>query len=267
MPSKTLIIGAFGYIGSACLASGLGTYPIDYDADYDNLTREQLSEWDTIILLAGHSSVLQCIQHPQGAWKNNVTKFERLVNKIDRQKLIYASSGSVYNRCEVTDESNRYFYLTNIYDLTKYTIDQLALLSGKNVYGLRFGTVCGYSPRVREDLMINRMYSLKDTGKIQVNNTAITRPILAISDLVRAVKAIIEGEDRPGIYNLASFTKTVGEVAFEVATRYSVDIEHTPPTPAYDFTMDTSKFQDTYNFMFQADLTSILTSLENETIN
>lgn len=265
MSSKTLIIGGKGYIGSA-LARVLDATVFE-GRDYADCEASYLRGFDTLIMLAGHSSVAECIADPSGAWENNVSKFHRFLRMIsDEQTLIYASSGSVYNRCENVTEENKYFYLTNTYDLTKFTIDQLASLSNKNFYGLRFGTVCGWSPRMRDDLMINKMYASRESGKIQVNNTAIDRPILALSDLVRAVQAIIADPDHPGIYNLASFTKTVGEIAYEVATTLDLEIEHTPPTPAYDFAMDTTKFQEQYNFMFQADLQSILTSLKNETI-
>ena len=120
---------------------------------------------------------------------------------------------------------------------------------------------------MRNDLMINRMVAARDSNRIQVNNTAITRPILAMSDLIRAIKSINSNPTHPGIYNLASFTKTVGEIAYEVATELSLDIEHGAPTPAYDFMMDTTKFSATYDFVFQADLGSIINSIIYETTN
>lgn len=268
MGSEALLIGD-GYIGNALLSvlpTQSDILDIRYGVDYGLLTKSELKHYKTIVLMAGHSSVGQCIADPRGAWENNVTKFERLLDKIsDKQTLIYASSGSVYNKCWDKTEENKSFYLTNIYDLTKFTIDQIAQLSGKNYYGLRFGTVCGYSPTMRWDLMINKMF--KGKSDLRVSNPEITRPILAMSDLVEAVKAIIKDPTKPGIYNLASFSKTVGEIAQEVALDKGVGIETLPPTIAYDFDMDCSKFQKAYNFMFHGTVKSILESLKYEKVN
>jgi len=271
LSSDILVIGGMGYIGSALTAKLKNTNSIDLadssTFDYNNLTEKQLSFYKTIILVAGHSSVGQCINDPAGAWNNNVSRFESLLRKINKQTFIYASSGSVYNNCANITEENRHFYLTNIYDLTKFTIDQLAKLSGKNYYGLRFGTVCGHAPIMRWDLMINKMYQSAGNGVIEVANPQITRPILGMGDLVRAIQAIIKDPKHPGIYNLKSFSKTIGEIGQEVALELGTDLETIDPAPAYDFNMDTTKFQETYNFMFKEDIKSIIRSLKYETIN
>lgn len=263
----TLLIGK-GYIGSA-IDELIEVDVVDWKDgfEYDEISEETLKLYDTVILLAGHSSVTQCISDPSGAWINNVEKFKRLLDKIHDQTFIYASSGSLYNNCKIFNEKNTEFNLTNTYDLTKFTIDQLALLSKKNIYGLRFGTVCGYSPKIRKDLMINKMYFNRNSGVIQVSNRSIKRPILGINDLIKAIKTIINNPTNPGIYNLASFTDTVGNIADKVALELNLKIENLPDTPAYNFEMDTSKFRKTYNFTFKESLSSILEGLKNEKLS
>src|SRR5262249_49751817 len=56
-----------------------------------------------------------------------------------------------------------------------------------SVIALRKGTVCGYSPRMRLDLVINTMFkcALQD-GAVVVNNPSIWRPILTIQDATAA---------------------------------------------------------------------------------
>jgi len=264
---KNLIIGA-GYLGSA-IQSYIGGDFCDwkFNKDYGELTKEDIRPYDNIIYVAGHSSVLQCIADPYGAWDNNVTKFKNLIEKIQAQTLIYASSGSVYNKCQDVTEDNKVFNLTNHLDLAKFTMDQLTQLSMKNVYGLRFGTVAGWSPKMRSDLMINKMYANRDTLSVKIANPKIRRAILATSDLVRAIKAIIDKPINPGIYNLSSFTKTVEEIGKEVADNLGIGVEYLPDTLAYDFDMDTNKFRNNYNFQFKGTIETILQGLRDEKIN
>lgn len=266
MSSKTLIIGN-GFIGSA-IASEIDGDIIDIkiNRNYNTLTKEELAKYDNIILTAGHSSIHRCFDEPIEAWHNNVTNFIDLLSKIDNQKLIYASSGGVYNGAKDHTENNTEYNLTNIYDLTKHTIDGIALLSGKRIYGLRFGAVCGYSPNFRNDIMINKMYV---DDPIVVSHPEIIRPILGIKDLVRAVKIIIENDRTPGIYNLASFTLSVGEIAERISELTGKKVIRKDSdkslTHSYNFDMDATKFKKEFNFEFRETLESIMESL-NENI-
>ncbi len=79
---------------------------------------------------------------------------------------------------------------------------------------LRKGTISGYSPRMRFDLIINTMFksAMKDRT-ITVNNPSIWRPILSIEDAATAyIRAIEANHKISGIFNIASGNYTVGEV-------------------------------------------------------
>jgi nucleoside-diphosphate-sugar epimerase len=84
-----------------------------------------------------------------------------------------------------------------------------------SVIGFRQGTVSGFSPRMRLDLVINTMFkSAIQDRVITVNNPAIWRPILAIRDAADAyVRAIESTQEVSGIFNLASGNYTIGEIA------------------------------------------------------
>lgn len=261
--SDTLLIGD-GYIGSA-IADAIPCHVIDLrnGVDFGMLTLSDLMYYQTVILMAGHSSVRACLDDPSGAWTNNVTKFQRLLSMIEPwQTFIYASSGSVYNNSSCCSEATTDFHLTNIYDLSKHTIDHLATLSGKNVYGLRFGTVNGPSRRTRNDIVLNKMVhdGLRD-GRVSVANPQVVRPILDIKDLVQAVELIRISPWYPGVYNLASFECTVGELAEGVAERLGIPIDLLPDTPAYSFHMDTTRFRTTFGFHFNGTVESIVEDL------
>jgi nucleoside-diphosphate-sugar epimerase len=282
MSKTVLIIGGNGYIGSrlihdlhliytmhsvdACwFDSPLSTTELK---DYRTLSKQELSKYDAVVLLAGHSSVKMCDGPILSSWNNNINNFIDLVNKLDKsQLLIYASSGSVYgssNTVSVEDTPLKFKPINN-YDLTKYSLDlhaQKFIKEGYKIVGLRFGTVNGWSPNTREELMINSMTkkSLYD-GEIIVSNKNIKRPILGISDLSQAVKTIIDWPVS-GIYNLSSFIDTVENISLGVSNMLNSNVQEIlNTTGAYDFIMDTTKFKETYNFTFNASIDSIVKEL------
>jgi nucleoside-diphosphate-sugar epimerase len=149
--------------------------------------------------------------------------------------------------------------------VTKYALDQqatIANLNGRCVIGLRFGTVNGWAPNLRVDVMINSMYHSVQMGTgIQVMNSHISRAMLGIEDLCRAVLRCIE-YPVPGIYNLASFNSTVGEIAQAVSNKLRIGITDRGNTSnAYDFAIDTELFEQTYDFTFEETPATIVDSL------
>jgi nucleoside-diphosphate-sugar epimerase len=218
-----------------------------------------------------------------GCFRNNVQYFVELLSKISKnQKFIYASSSSVYgnvNRNIVTEECQEYV-AGSFYDLSKAEIDYYAKLFDEvNYYGLRFGTVNGFSPNTRNDVMINAMVSSAIVNKeIKVFNPMIRRPILYINDLCRAVETIIlEGNySNRGLYNLASFNSTadiIGRKTSEVFDDVKLSVIEREPTPeeninkklnskVYDFAISSDKFISTFNFKFEGTIKDIATELK-----
>lgn len=285
MAQKVLIIGGNGYIGSRLIYDLHNTYNIHSvdicwfgqpDShtevrDYNQLSKQELSQYNAIILLAGHSSVKMCDGPVLASWSNNVNNFIDLVNKLDKsQTLIYASSGSVYgtsNAVSLEDVPLKFKPINN-YDLTKYSLDVHAekfIRAGYTIIGLRFGTVNGWSPHTREELMINSMTkkALYD-GEILINNKTITRPILGIGDISRVVKEIV---DKPvsGVYNIASFADTVENISGYVSNLLHAKVQETiNVSGSYDFVMNTDKFKSTYNFEFKESIKSIVDEIGNK---
>jgi nucleoside-diphosphate-sugar epimerase len=103
------------------------------------------------------------------------------------------------------------------YGISKLQGEQAALqLADENfsVIALRKGTISGYSPRMRLDLIINTMFknAMKD-HTITINNPSIWRPILSIQDATTAyIRAIEANQKITGIFNISSGNFTVGEV-------------------------------------------------------
>ena len=244
--------------------------------DYKTMSKEFYSEYDTIILLAGHSSVKMSEAKSNSCFKNNVQNFIELLDKLTTQKFIYASSSSVYGSVGGRTVNEKYYGFEpyNQYDISKHTADLYAVKSDLEYYGLRFGTVNGYSPVLRTDVMINAMVNsaLKDREiKLFIKDTM--RPILGIDDLCRGVETIIDNEsDQRGLYNLASFNKTAEQIAYEVGNTMNVPVieyESDPTnitnvknqTKTYNFSISTLKFRKTFKFSFKETVESITESL------
>jgi nucleoside-diphosphate-sugar epimerase len=294
---KVLLIGGNGYIGSRLYKDHSTEYKITVvdgcwfdkplvptiERDITELTADFLSQYDVVILLAAHSSVKMCEGPLMGAYDNNIRNFVQLASKLkSHQKFIYASSSSVYGNAGelVVDESYNGFIPHNHYDITKHVIDLYAPKFDTQYYGLRFGTVNGYSPIVRNDVMINSMvYNALTDGEIKLYIKDILRPILGIGDLSRAIKTIIDTEeDRRGIYNLASFNSTSGDIAYGVSkitgvkvTEYETDPNNITnaklQTKSYNFSINCDKFKSTFGFEFKETIESIsqelLTNFDN----
>ena len=283
--SRTLLIGHRGYIGSR-LIQEIDADGIDInwfrggkeDIDFKDLSRSYYSEFDNIILLAGHSSVKMSESNLSSCFNNNVRNFIHLLEKIDNQKLIYASSSSVYGSVGGKTVNEKYFGFEpyNQYDISKHVADLYAQKSDVEYYALRFGTVNGYSPFLRSDVMINAMVnSAINDGHIKLYIKDTMRPILGINDLCRAVRYILaSGEDKRGLYNLASFNKTAEQIAYEVADVMGVEVKEFQADPtqientknqtkAYNFSISTLKFRREFGFKFKDTVESLTNELKS----
>jgi nucleoside-diphosphate-sugar epimerase len=285
---RILLIGSSGYIGSSlkkylkneditCLDL---TSNIFEDKtiikDYDKISSYEISNFDAVILLAANSGVIPCEGHPIHSLDNNVVKFVNLLHKIQKkQKFIYASTCSIYGdiKGQLAKESDPFFSALNYYDLTKYMTDCYSKLSDVEFYGLRFATVNGKfkeSRVVRDDVIINSMVkNAFFSKKIKCINPNVSRGILGLNDLCKAIKTILYGEDKRGIYNLSSFNSTVGEISNYVKNKYNVSSEVIEDinNKTYDFKVDCSKFINCYNFRFQENLDTITDAIYNDIEN
>lgn len=294
MGKHILILGGTGYIGSRLYLSltqnghTVDTVDLEYFGNYVNrfnLKRDFYllepyiyKRYDVIILLAGMSSVKLSEDNLLGTFDNNVRNFVDLLLKLQpEQHLIFASSSSIYGRTDVKNvsESNRFFEATNWYDLSKAIIDNIAALTKNIRYtSLRFGTLSGYSPNLRTDILINAMMtSAKEKDKIEVYNSGIHRPVLGMRDLTRAIDVLLEHPVvNNGTFNLASFNCTVDEAANRVARVMNVPVEIKEGQPivddnaklnskAYDFSIDCTKFKTFYRFEFLDTVESICQEL------
>jgi len=237
---RILVAGGAGYIGSSLIPKLLERgYEVDVvdlfwfgnalpaevkivHRDLFELTAQDLEGYDQVIFLAGLSNDPMAEFSPSRNFIFNAAAPAYLcyiAKQAGVRRYVYASSCSVYGYTEneLFDE-DRAVSCSSAYGISKLQGERAVMQladSGFSVIALRKGTVSGYSPRMRYDLIVNTMFkcALRD-GVIRVNNPAIWRPILSIEDAVAAyVRAVEAHEALSGIFNIASGNHTVGETA------------------------------------------------------
>jgi len=237
---RLLIAGGAGYVGSVLIPRLLERgYKVDVvdlfwfgnhlprqagilNKDIFHLSVEDLEPYDQVIFLAGLSNDPMAEYSPSKNFIFNAAAPAYLgyIAKIAKVKrYIYACSCSVYGYTEneLYDET-RPVSSSYPYGISKLQGEQavMQLVDDKfSVISLRKGTICGYSPRMRLDLIINTMFktAMRDRT-ITVNNPSIWRPILSVEDAATAYIRAVESDQKiSGIFNIASGNYTVGEVA------------------------------------------------------
>ncbi len=236
---KLLIAGGAGYVGSTLIPKLLDRgYKVDVvdlfwfgnhlprqvgtlNKDIFQLTVEDLEPYDQVIFLAGLSNDPMAEYSPSKNFVFNAAApsyLAYIAKKASVKRYIYASSCSVYGYTEndLYDET-RPVGSSYPYGISKLQGEQAAMqLADENfsVISLRKGTISGYSPRMRFDLIINTMFkSAMKNHTIILDNPSIWRPILSIQDATTAyIRAIEANHKISGIFNVASGNYTVGEV-------------------------------------------------------
>jgi nucleoside-diphosphate-sugar epimerase len=242
---KILIAGGAGYIGSKLVPHLIERgYDVDvldlfWFGDFlpegikrlkkglFDLKQDELKEYEQVIFLAGLSNDPMAEYSPHLNFIHNAAApayLAYIAKQSGAKRFIYASSCSVYGYTENELYDETAPAVSNYpYGISKLQGEQAAIQMQDDyfsVISLRQGTVSGYSPRMRLDLIVNTMFkcAMLD-GVITVNNPAIWRPILSINDAVTAyTRAIEANQSISGIFNVASGNYTVGEVADLVKT-------------------------------------------------
>jgi nucleoside-diphosphate-sugar epimerase len=265
---KGIIIGGNGYIGSQ-LQKTLDYDIIDYGwYESKRCLSHSPFDYETIILLAGHSSIWMCENDPSGSWANNIDYFKKIVNNLkENQTLIYASSASVYGSTDsIVSEDYALARPKTHYDLQKNILDLITLneiTHGKNIIGLRFGTVNGISPHTRVDLMINSMvFDAVTKNIINMANPNKKRALLFIDDLCRGIK-LASDKKVSGVYNLSSVNISVEEVAQLVSKKTNAKINTLEMVNPFSFELDSSKFIDTFGSYKNQSIESVIDDLSN----
>ena len=238
---KILVAGGAGYIGSALVPALLEHgYEVDVidllwfgnhlpaevklvQRDLFECTQRDFEGYDQVIFLAGLSNDPMAEFNPAKNFIDNAALPAYLAfqaRKARVKRYIYASSCSVYGYTvnELYDEESP-VVCAYPYGISKLQgergVFQMCDDCNFSVISLRQGTICGYSPRMRFDLIVNTMFKTAlSEGVVTVSNPSIWRPIFDIRDTVNAyLRAVQADYSISGVFNVASGNYTVGQVA------------------------------------------------------
>lgn len=291
---KILAAGGAGYIGSVLIPKLLDRgYDVDVvelfwfgnhlpeqvgivHKDIFDLKVEDLKGYEQVIFLAGLSNDPMAEFSPSKNFIFNAAApayLAYIAKNAGVKRYIYASSCSVYGYTEneLYDES-RPSVCNYPYGISKLQGEQAALqLQSDNfsVISLRKGTVCGYSPRMRLDLIVNTMFKTAIRDRlITVNNPSIWRPILGIEDAASAyIRAVEANHKISGVFNITSGNYTVGEVAdrvrrsIEQHTNWKVNLQIKHIQDFRNYKVTIQKAQNVLSFHPQNDVNSIVINL------
>lgn len=263
---RILLVGGCGYIGSflfrKLVEDGLevavcdslrrlnpAAVPVHF-GQYQELTAETLAGFEAVLWFAGHSSVYESVQDPAGALSNNCIDLHQFAAKLKPgTKFIYASTASLYSsKDEVVRPSTEKSLIKipeqNAYDASKFAFDYIAKNYLDNYFGLRMGTLAGYSRNLRAELVFNAMnLSASQQGVIKLQNSDTRRTILFLDDLWSLVDQLLRNDHKPGFYNAGSYSGSMADLAMAISQVWKAPIQYEGDSPTYSFSLDCTKMR------------------------
>lgn len=213
---KILVTGGAGYIGSVLvpelLKAGHEVTVVDNflynqpslldvchyktltivrgDARNEALLKKHVVGKNFIIPLAGLVGAPVCAEDPLGAGSINRDAVLMLLTlRAPEQKIIFPSTNSGYGRMEkgvAYCDENSPLDPVSLYGKLKVETEE-ALLKAGNVVSFRLATVCGMSPRMRTDLLVNDfVYRAIADISITLFESHFKRNYIHVRDVARA---------------------------------------------------------------------------------
>ena len=293
---KILVTGGAGYLGTVLCAAlkqrGHDVIAVDrmfWPPEYlteigvtwiQGDVRDWQDEWlegvDGVAHLAGLSNDPTAEYNPGANWQMNVVATERLIEACKRRgvrRFTFASSASIYD----TEQSSLEFDHSPVmcdettevrprgaYSVSKYEAERRLLAAVEDSFLpviLRQGTVYGYSPRMRFDLVVNTF--IKDAV---VNRRLFLhgggwmwRPLVDATDVARAHIMCLETNEREvggQIFNVLEENYQIRQLAMLVAgslmlleSPYRVELVEAPlPSLIRNYRMSNAKLSRALGF-------------------
>lgn len=271
--SSILVTGGCGYVGSKLVPRlcelGHNVRVIDTEwfgnflPQIDNLetikkpvseiTEKDLNGISYVIHLANIANDPGVELNPVLSWEINTLHLTQLLNlcrKAGISKFLNASSGSVYgvkSEPKVTEDLD----LTpiSVYNKTKMVAERIVSSFAPyfDSYNIRPATVCGFSPRMRLDVVVNMfVWQAFSRGRITVLGGDQVRPNIHIDDMVRVYEHFLFGNSLPsGDYNAGFENISIREIANFLKDKYGAQLEFLPSNDPRSYRQDSSKLLST----------------------
>jgi nucleoside-diphosphate-sugar epimerase len=265
---NVLVTGGCGYVGTKLTQALLDRTPHEvvvldalwfgnYLRPHPRLTIRQmdvrqieqldLAPYEAVIHLANIANDPSVELNPYASWEVNVLATMRLADRAARQgvrQFVFASSASVYGvktEPRVTEELE--LVPISEYNKTKMVAERVLLSYGDAMVTtiIRPATVCGWSPRMRLDVVVNllTMQALAQ-GRMTVLGGDQVRPNIHIDDLVDLYLFCLERR-LEGIYNAGFENITVMDIARAVAREVPAEIAVLPSNDPRSYSVCSDK--------------------------
>jgi nucleoside-diphosphate-sugar epimerase len=271
---KILVTGGCGYVGSVLVPKLLGeghdVLVID-DQWFGNFipshpmlkimkkTIENINEGDlrgiqVVMHLANVANDPSVEINPTFSWEVNVlhtTQFLELCRRSGSvKKFMYASSGSVYGvKSEPNVTEDLALVPISAYNKTKMSAERVCLSYSDDfeIFCIRPATVCGVSPRMRFDVVVN-MFVMQAFLKNQITVLGgdQVRPNIHIEDMAAVYIHFLNSNGlNSGTYNAGFENISVMDIAKMVQDRFKVGIEVKPSNDPRSYRQDSTKLVKT----------------------
>jgi nucleoside-diphosphate-sugar epimerase len=175
--------------------------------DIRNIQNSDVSEYDVIFHLAGISGMPACASNPHSAETINVEATKKLVNLLSKEQiLINASTTSFYGFSSIVCDEQTKPEPVSIYGKTKYEAERI-VQDRDNSCSLRFATLFGVSPKMRNDLMVNDFtYKALYERSVVLFGSDTKRTFIHIKDAISSYLHTLDNFDKMKnqIYNVGS---------------------------------------------------------------
>lgn len=231
--------------------------------DFREIESLKLGSIDTVIHLANVANDPSVELNQELSWDINVLGIFTLLKWSEKRGIkdfIYLSSGSVYGVSEepnVTEESE--LKPISTYNKTKMIAEQV-LFNFREKFrtiSLRPATVCGYSPQMRFDVVVNMLtQQALENQEIIVLGGSQTRPNVHIRDLVAVIMKILSDSSiTSGSYNVGFQNLDVSTIAQIISERIPCRILYQKSIDPRSYKLDSSKimaygFEPKFNVEF-----------------
>jgi nucleoside-diphosphate-sugar epimerase len=271
---KILVTGGCGYVGSVLVPKLLGdghdvlviddqwfgnflpSHPalkITKKA-IENINEDDLRGVEVVMHLANVANDPSVEINPTFSWEVNVlhtTQFLELCRRSGSvKKFMYASSGSVYGvKSEPNVTEDLALVPISAYNKTKMSAERVCLSYADDfeVFCIRPATVCGVSPRMRFDVVVN-MFVMQAFLKNQITVLGgdQVRPNIHIEDMADVYIHFLNNNGlKSGTYNAGFENISVMDIAKMVQDRFKVGIEVKPSNDPRSYRQDSSKLVKT----------------------
>jgi nucleoside-diphosphate-sugar epimerase len=196
--------------------------------DIRNIQSNDVNRFDAIFHLSGISGMPACASNPHSAETINVESTKKLVNLLSKEQiLINASTTSFYGYTKDICDEHTPPDPVSIYGKTKYEAEKI-VQDRLNSCSLRFATVFGVSPKMRNDLMVNDFtYKALYERSVVLFGSDTKRTFIHIKDSIDAYIHTLNNFDqmKNQVYNVGSNNLNYSKFEIANAVKKHVDYE------------------------------------------